>query len=274
MNKTYARRRIKAEAQALMAGNWLKAFFIAVVSMLLPVFIIRFLPIRIPEVNELVNAGDDAVKLLKQFLPGSFTAKTAVSIAVTILLYLFIMSPFTVGTSRFFLEVARGRKPKFSIVFSPYMSLKTVFSSVWLTLLVFLISVFWSVIFMLVPTALIFLAVVSGSRFIALIAALLAPVSTIIAFLWNSRYTFASYIFAEGERGAFEALRECIELMHGRTKECMTLRASYFFWDILSSYMFPLTYVYFALSGTVYAKFLFYLRDTVQVMGEDTQPEI
>ncbi len=273
MNRTYARRKIKAEASRLLAGNWLKTFLIITIQLFLTMIVARLLPLRTPLVEEIINAGNDGIALLKLFLPKVFTAKTAVSLIVTILLYLFVMSPFSIGVCRFFLEVAKGHRPKISVVFSVYASLKTVFSSVWLTLLVFFISSFWSVVFMLIPIALIVLGIIANSRVISFFATLLVSVAFVFALLWNSRYAFASYIFAEGKNGAFSSLRECIELMRGRTKECIMLRLSYFIWDFFSTYMFPY-YVYFALSGTVYASFLFYLRGDAQVSGEDATAEL
>ena len=113
---------------------------------------------------------------------------------------------------------------------------------------------------MLIPIALMMCASFLESAMLLYLAVLLIPVASLFAALWNSRYSFASYIFAEGKLSAFASLRECISLLGGRTKECIALRASYLLWDIVASNIPPLALVYSTLSGTVYAKYLAYLR--------------
>ena len=263
MKRTLVRKRIKAQAMVSLQGSWLKTFGIIIAQLALSVLILSFLPLHIPTVDELLGVQGDAMQMLRLFLPDVITKKTIASVIVTLALYIIVMAPLSVGICRFFLKVARGEKTKFSDAFSPFTSLKTVFSSVWLELLIAFMSAFWSFLFMLVPTLLIVLCAKAGLYFVANILLPILPVSALFSILWNSRYVFAKYIFAEGKSGgAFASLRECISLMRGRTVECIFLRASYLLWDIASSlsYILPLSYVYAALSGTVYAGYLFYLR--------------
>lgn len=261
MKKTFVRKRIKAGAMVRMHGNWLKAFGIIIIQLVLSVLILSLLPLRIPTVDEILGVQDDAMQMLRLFVPDVITKKTLASAAVTFALYAIVLSPLSVGLCRFFLKVAKGETAKFSDAFSPFTSLGTVFSSVWLDMLIYFMSAFWSVLFMLIPTLLIALCSYAGLPYIANLLIPIIPASAVFSLLWNSRYVFAKYIFAEGKSGgAFASLRECISLMRGRTGECILLRASYFLWDIASTYIFPLSYVYTALSGTVYAGYLFYLR--------------
>lgn len=261
MKRTFVRKRIKAQAMVSLQGSWMKAFGIIIAQLVLSVFILSFLPLRMPTVDEILGVQDDAMQMLRLFVPDVITKKTIASVVVTLALYVIVMAPLSVGICRFFLKVARGEKAKFSDAFSPYTSLRTVFASVWLELLIAFMSAFWSFLFMLVPTLLIVLCAYAKLYFLANILIFLVPASALFSIFWNSRYVFAKYIFAEGKaEGAFASLRECISLMHGRTFECIILRASYLLWDIVSSQIWPLSYVYTALSGTVYAGYLFYLR--------------
>lgn len=268
MNQTYARRKIKAEAQLLLNGNWLKAFLLLITETLFTMIIFSVLPLRTPAPEEIAKAEQDIRQLIMLFLPNGLNIKVIASFGVVGLLGLFVLSPFSVGVSRFFLGVARGAKPKIREVFAVYASLKTVFASIWLQVLLFLVSSFWTMIFMIIPVAITFAGAFLGSVALVSLGAIITSVVSVFTFLWNSRYTFARFIFAEGKMGAFASLRECIELIHGRTKECIVLRISYFFWDIMSGYIPVLMFPYFALSNTVYAKYLYYLRGETSFSDE------
>lgn len=260
MNKTLARRMMKAMAMKNMQGNWLRAFVLFFIGIIATTVIAGFLPVRTPLPEELAAATDTAEMLLL-FVPKTITYKTIASVCVTAVLYLLVAAPFSVGMCRFFLRVARGEKARFSDAFSPFASLKTAFSSVWLFLLVLFISAFWSFLLFLIPIAVMILAIITDSWILGQLSLIVSAAVSVFAILWTSRYMFATYIFAEGKSGgAFSSLRECIRLMHYRSGECIKLRASYFGWDIAASLFTPLNFVYNALFGTVYAEYLFYLR--------------
>lgn len=273
MKRSFVRKRIKAGAWVKLRGNWLKAFGIIIIQLVLSVFILSLLPLRVPSVDEMAGVQEDAIQMLRLFLPDVITRRTVASALVTLALYFMVLSPLSVGLCRFFLKVAKGESAKFSDAFSPFSSLKTVFSSVWLEFLIFFMSAFWSVLFMLVPTLVVALCAYTGLYFLANILLPLIPASVFFSLLWNSRFAFARYVFAEGRSGgAFASLRECISLMRGRTVECIILRASYLLWDVAASYILPLSYVYTALLGTVYAEYLFYLRGDRKPEGEEEPP--
>ncbi len=260
MNKTLARRMMKAMAMKNMQGNWLRAFTLFLISILATTVIIGFLPVRTPLPEELA-AVTDPVEMIMLFVPKTITYKTIASVCVTAVLYLLVAAPFSVGICRFFLRVARGEKARFADAFSPFTSLKTVFSSVWLFLLMLFVSAFWSFLFLLIPITIMILAIIIDSWILSQIALIASVAVSVFAILWTSRYTFATYLLAEGKSGgAFASLRECIRLMHYRSGECMKLRATYFGWDIAASLVNPLNFVYNALFSTVYAEYLFYLR--------------
>lgn len=276
MNKTFARRAIKAASAHAMQGNWLRSFAITLLSSLIPLLIMGFLPLRMPPQEELLAAGDDMLAALSLFLPSPITEKTIASFAVTALLYLFIMCPFSVGVCRFFLAVARGEKGKLSLVFSPFTSLKTVFSSIGLNIIISAASLLWSVVLLLIPAFLMGAGSAIGSMAAVAFSMLLLLICGVFYFLWTSRYTFAIYVFAEGKSGgAWSSFRTARKIMRDRGGELMALRASYFGWDIASSMLVPaLIFVYNALSGTVYAKYLYYLRGEMLIGESEIPPEI
>jgi len=266
------RKIIKAEAWKNLAGNWLKAFLIKAIQGVIFMVIFSRFPIRVPAVEEIVAVQDDAVAMLRLFMPSEITPKMLALIGVTLLLYLLVMAPLNIGICRFFLKVSKGEKPKISEAFSVYTSLKTVFASVWLSLLVVMMSAFWMFVFALIPVALVLLGSYLKSVLVINVAFTIAPLVGFFAGLWSGRYAFASYVFAEGEKGAFGSLRECISLLRGKNWECVVLGASYTIWAVISVYMPPLSFVYFALSNAVYARYLTYLRGELNFKTEAEPP--
>lgn len=274
MDKKTARRVIKASVWQNLQGNWLKAFSVIVIQFLIISAVISFLPIRIPTSKELLTTIEAGLPVLVLFFPKGITPRILSLIAVTAALYILISCPLKIGINRFFISVARGEKAKISYIFTPFANLKTVLGSIWLNVLIFLISTFWAVIFALIPIALMFIATYFGSYAIADVAIMATYAMAIFTMLWISRYSFALYIFAESdERTPFESLRECLSLVNYRTSECITLRASYLAWDLISSAT-PLIFVYQPLFNTVYAKYVYYFRGELSIGESEFPPEM
>ena len=272
MDKTFARKLIKAQAWGNLRGNWLRAFLAMIIESFLAMLILSLLPIRRPLIGEVMKAAGDTEQLIRLFIPNEITERMVALVIVTIILYLIVLSPFSIGFCRYYLKAGKGEKGNLSDVFSVYTSLKTVFSSVWLSLLIFFISSFWTVIFMLIPIALMICAVFLEIEILYYLSILLVPVACLFTAFWNSRYRLARYIFAEGRLGAFASLRECSSLLYGRGGEILMLRVSYVLWDMISVYIPVLSFVYAALSGTVYAKYLSYLRGEPIVTENNIPP--
>lgn len=272
MKQTFVRKRIKAAAMFRMRGNWLKSFGISIVQFIVSTLILSFLPLRIPPIEEMLGAQDDPIAFLYLFLPTTVTEKTVALAVVTAVIYALVIFPLSVGICRFFIKIAKGEPAKFSDAFEIFTDLKRVFGAVWLNILLFLISLFWSVVFLIIPFVLTMLCIDLKLYLLASLLFMLLPLSFVFSLLWCSRYSFAIYIYSEGEKSAFSSLRECISITKKRKLECMVLRASYFLWDIASVYVFPLGYVYAALSGTVYADYLFYFRGGEKFKNTEAPP--
>ena len=272
MDRKIIRKRIKLMAQGLLAGSWLRSFLIVLLQTLLYAAIISFLPIRIPTLSEIANFEGTQYEMLMMFVPKVITERTIALCVITLILYVLVMAPFSVGICRFFLRVASGAKGKISDVFSVYTNLRTVFSSVWLLIIIFLLSAIWMIVFMLIPITVAVCGSMIKSPLLVSFAGLLAPISAVFGLVWVSRYEFARFILAEGRaKGAFSAISECFSLLKNRTGECLALRTSYILWDVASFYIYPLGFVYFSLFNTVYAQYLYYFRQSEMNMGENSQ---
>lgn len=262
-NKVIFRKRIKAEASFQMGGSWLSSLLIMIINGVMAGFILSLLPLRAPEVNEILEAGENVLEAFLLFLPREITTRTVASFVVTGALFMLVMFPFGIGIKRFFLKVAHGEKGKVSDVFSVYGDLRLIFSSVFLWVMLFLLSCFWAIVFSIIPYVILALGFYLSSAAIVSFSWLLFVAAGIFTVFWVSRYDFAGYILASGKcRNAFSSLRACFRLIKGRTGELLRLRASYIVWDIVCGMgmSFPLTFIYNSLYSTVYAKYLMYFE--------------
>ena len=251
---------IKATAIRDMQGNWWKAFFLSLIESAVVLWIISYLPIRIPTEEELLEMTN-IMDLYAVMMPKDIEMKKLLmSTGVVALLYLFIMSPFSIGMSRYFLKAAKSEKATFRDVFSVYANIRVVFSSIALTVTVLIFSVVSLALFMIIPAAAMFLGVLNRSVMILQLAEYLFAVFAVLFLIWISRYRFISYIYAHDEKGVFATLYKYFKYMKKRNGECLVLGASYAGWVFMMFLMPFLSFIYTCLSNTVYAKYLLRFR--------------
>ena len=233
--------------------------------------ILSLIPFAEPTQEQLISAAqsEDYAAMIKLFFPAGMTRKTLGAIGVVVLLYFFVTSPMNIGKCRFFLRVAAGQKGEMMDFFSAFANLKLVFSSVILEIMIAVLSLFWSFVFFLIPIGALMLAVMLNSAYIALLSYPLMLAAGILSILWCSRYEFARFILAEGKLGVFASFSSFRKVFKGRTGELMSLRASYFLWDIVSTFFTPLTYVYNTLFGAVYARYLYHIRGDIKFVSRE-----
>lgn len=251
---------IKATAIRDMQGNWWKAFLLSLIESAVLFWVIGYLPVRIPTETELLGMSN-TMDVYAAMIPKDIEMKKLLmSVGAVALLYLFLMAPFSVGMSRYFLRAAKGEKATFRDVFSVYANIRVVFSSIALTLITILFSVISFVVFMIIPVAVSILGIFNGSVILVQFARSLMIVFTLLFVVWVSRYRFISYIYAADETGVFATLYKYFKYMKKRNGECLILGGSYFGWIVMISLMPFLMFIYQCLSNTVYAKYLLRFR--------------
>lgn len=259
------RRTLKARALLLMQGNWLVSISLTAIWAAVDVFLIQLLPMRRPLLSELV-AAKDAVGVIRLLIPREITPRIIALTAVVVLLHLFIIAPFNIGVKKFYLSVALGMKGKLSTVFSVYTDFKGILKDVLLKIIVFVMSAFWFVIFMLLPAGIYGLSVIKDSNDILFASFGLSAVMYVLWILWTDRYKFAFYILAcEKDVSAFGAMKKCIGIMRSATWEVIVLRISYYLWELVSSSCTPLAFIYGGLSGTTYAEYALCFTGNLEV---------
>ncbi len=265
MTESQKRKIIKAMAWKSVSGNWLSLVLLIVMYIAINALVISFLPLHLPLMEEATVARTES-DMLRLFLPSGFSLRTAASMAVAFLLYLFLVPPFMIGMNRVFLSVSRGEKARFSQVFSVFTRLSDVFSAIFLSIILaaILIGLVLVLVIAFVPLIFIVFSVMGGSYLLLVPVYLAFVAALVILMLWYSRFNFAAYILADGkDGGAIASLRACLALVKGRSGECMKLRLSYIVWDLLCGYIPALGIVYQIIYGTVYAKYLDYFRGDI-----------
>ena len=252
---------MKADAWRCLMGNWFGTFLLRIVEFLIGIGIMSFFPFRLPQPGELQSAAQDPAEIIALFMPRTFTPRTVALIAIVVLLAVLIFSPLNVGVRRFFLKVANGEKAKLRDAFSPFCSIKTVFSSIGLDITVKLILLLWSVPLVIIPSVLAGIAGITGIVPVMYLSLLLVIFCALLWVFVTFRYTFAYFIFAEDySKGTIKSLREFFRLTKKRKTECIKLRATYFIYDLICMYVPVFGFVYFAVSNTVFAKYISHFR--------------
>lgn len=270
MNSKQARGLIKAITARNLQGSWLKAFFIFLITILASSLILGLIPFRTPSNEQIIAAAGDAAAMLKLFLPAEITKKTLAAIGVVALLSIIVLCPMNIGKCRFFLRVAAGQPGEMGDFFSVFCSIKLVFSSIVLDIIIAVATAFWTFVFSAVPIAFAILSAFLKSDLLFMLSYLLAFAAGFFSVFWCSRYDFARYILAEGNLGAFAAFGECRRLCKGRGGELCALRASYIIWDVAAAFFTPVMYIYHTLIGAVYARYLYHIRGDIEFVARET----
>ncbi len=257
-------------AKQMLFGSLLPSVSLVIISLMLAAFAFGFLPLRIPPVESLL-AAETTQELLRLFVPTEITAKTYLAIAVSALLYLFLVPPFELGMSRFFLEVSRGGRPKFLAAFRVFTDLKSVFSSIGLYIIVAAVTGVYTLLFSVIPIVATVCAVYLQSAVLAEASMLLLSAAAVFSVLWCSRFSFATYVLAaNGGHGALAAFSKCLRLTRNKKREVCLLRGSFFLWDYLSASILPLMLFYRAYYMTTWASYLAYFEQSEATPQENS----
>ncbi|MEG2378294.1 MAG: DUF975 family protein [Clostridia bacterium] len=239
MTWTKRRRDAKRTAKISLAGSWLRGIWIAMIYFLASLLTLGFVPINIPNPLPDLNKIETA-QLLRMFLPDTITTEYLLLIAVSIVLFLIVLSPLAVGISRFFLRVARGEKPKFSVAFESFLSLKQVAGSVVLAILTFVLRILWCGLLLAVPIGLVVFAPTLGP--LATVFALpLYIIAMFGIFVAIAPYSLASFMYAQApERGAFRSILAAVKCCKGHRIEFMIYQMSFLPWRVLAFITAPI----------------------------------
>lgn len=233
---TTHRRKVKATAKMSLVGSMVKGIWIVFFSFLLGSLSLSFFPVIVPDA---LPKNATPYEMLRCFFPSELTPQFWTLVGITILLYLLLTAPFSVGMHRFFLRVSRGEKPKFRVAFSSFMSFRQILGSCLLQIIIQLLTILWGVVCFAVPFALLY-----SSRFLGPLALIfgvplyLCAIPCILVAI--APFSLAPFLYAEDpSRGAFRSVRLAISRARGARIELTVFQLSFLPWKILAFGVYP-----------------------------------
>ena len=235
------RRGIKTMAKRQLFGYMLPCIGVALVGSVITMLLSVILTARMPDVQELLQAEDLSV-YWKQLLP-----VYGLNLAFSILI-----SPLTVGSYAFFMQVSKDEKPPFTSVFSwlgeGQKALKAYGANLW-----YLLITLKYVLIFLVPAGALFV----GSTFLLngtalgfglalyLLAFLVFIAAAVLAFAYINAYQPALYMIAtDPTLPVISTFAFCGRIMKKRIWEFLLFRLSFLPWEILGAVTIGISVVF------------------------------
>lgn len=235
--KTWSQHRyeVKAHAKRSLVGNFLKCAFALTISFSLSLIALSFLPFRLPTAP---TSDMTPEQLMAQILPNGFTNEIMLLLGIVLILQLLLTSPLRIGIWRFLLLCSRGEKPKFRVIFSSFLSLKEVFTALFLDITIVILQAFWALLLFAVPFALTALSPILGPL-AQMSGDLLLIVAAILFAIVCVPYKLAPIVLAEfREYSIFKALRIARKKAKGVKREFFVFDLSFILWRLFT-FSFP-----------------------------------
>lgn len=255
---TMRRIRMKFHAKRALPGNWLRSIF--------PVFLLALTTTL--TFGMIVKPIDPAVlqtppttyaELLALMFPNPITKNYLLLVGVVTLLYCLVISPLTVGSTRFFIGVARLQKPRLPTAFSVFCDFGLVLRSMGLILWMSILRLLWLVLFALPYAFVMSMAQITQSVALMDLSLLLLVGGLILYFFQYVSYEPALYLFADNPSlGVFGAVKHSRTITRGHLTECVCMELSFLLWRLFATYT--------SFIGTAF--FLPYYRTTMAVFTD------
>ena len=232
---TLRRIRMKFHAKRALPGNWFRSIFLVLFYVLATTFTLQVI---LPPIDPAMLKEPPATyaELLAILFPNPISRNYLLLVGVMLLLYWLVVSPLSVGLSRFFIGVARLQKPKAPVALSIFCDLGLVLSSMGLSFLVGFLKLLWLVLFLLLPVCLLYAAYTMQSLVLAEISAFLYPIALILYAGKSLAYTPATYLFADNPSiGVFGAVRHSVAITRGHLVEFFLMELSFILWRFFVS---------------------------------------
>ncbi|MBR5479008.1 MAG: hypothetical protein IKU84_02425, partial [Clostridia bacterium] len=225
---TDLRRVAKSTALRCLHGNYLKGVIASLIVFIAGFFALSFMPLNVPDT---VNYTDPKA-LLMSILPEGDISVTIKLLGISILLFLLLSAPLSIGVHRYYIEVAMSKKAKFSTIFTPFLNMGEIFSSCALVILSTLWKFLVAVVFFALPFALLIFSPTLGP--LAQIAGFLLYIAAaIFALVFLSPCTMAPFFLAhKPELGALRSLILAYKKMRGRKREFLIFDLSFILWRV------------------------------------------
>lgn len=224
---TLRRMQMKFHAKRALPGNWLRVMFLVFLSTIAASFCLNYL-LQTIDVSVLLSESPTPEAILSALVPQPITRNYLLLVAVSLLLYWFILSPLSVAIARFSIGIARVQKPKLPVAFSIFADFPLVLKSMGLVLLVSILKLLWGAFFFAIPVLILYAAQLLASQLLINLS-LIAYFGALVLFARKSlAYAPAIYLFAENpEIGVFGAVRESYAITRRNLNEYFLFELSF-----------------------------------------------
>ncbi len=274
MNKI--RRVIKKDARGALKGNRGAGIGITMIAILISAVLValevafQIIMEASGFVTEVINSATPWQTAL-QISPFYLYVTLGVALLSAVL-----VSPLQVGFADWGMSCTEGKKPSAGHVFWPY-GCRKFFGSIILNIAIYIKSVFWFIIFFILPTALLgggayalYFMDMDRTYQAAAVTAVLAGgvlliVMTMLYVVFLTRYTLARYLMGKRYgRGWFSAIRLSVRYTKGHRWETFIFGLSFLPWMILSVLILPIFFLvpYMQVSYAMYTRYLCELYET------------
>lgn len=224
------RREVKLYAKRHFSGSFLKGIFAAILSFAASLFALSFVPLQIPVSFENIPSPRE---LVLSFFPDGNLENTIYLLGISLLLYILLTAPLSIGKHRYYLMAMRSQKPKFKVVLTPFLNLGQVFSSCALVVLTAVFEILLAAILFVIPIGLLIFSPTLGP--LAQIAGLvLYIVAFFMLLILFTPFAIAPFVLADKpELGAFKSILLAFKMLRGAKREFLVFDLSFVLWRLL-----------------------------------------
>ncbi len=210
------------------------------------------------------------------------TSSMAIVTAAFAIVSFVLMTPLLFGMTKWYFHQVGGERPALQTLFSYFYSVRDLFRSIVLRIIITVRAVLWGLLFA-IPSGLIFWAIQMVGQWkseytlllnaaLLLLEGVVTLIMALLWFCWIQRYFLVDYLFvSEAEMGLHAMIKKSVRIMKKNRVQTAALYGSFLPWILLSVLVVPLLFVlpYLFSSAAINARVLLE-RDAREPNGRDS----
>ncbi len=263
------RRLIKKNASLALHRHWCRAAAISLITMVFWAALATLEQLVMLAFNVSSFVDVSSPELMLDNMPNTAPIAMAVMLLVGALSF-FVIVPLSLGVSRWFYNITDGKTLATIEIFEYFFSVKGYFRSLWFSLLVFIKKLFWTLVFILPPAAMVWGGNMwrqQASRNIEMLLSVGLEIFGGVLLLllgwfwlmWMQRYLIAPFILVSDDSVTVrQAIKRSVYLTRGRLLELLLLELSLIGWRIADILIVPrlFTMPYINTVHSLYTRYL------------------
>ncbi|MGI5856249.1 MAG: DUF975 family protein [Candidatus Merdivicinus sp.] len=182
------------------------------------------------------------------------TSSMAIVTAAFAIVSFVLMTPLLFGMTKWYFHQVGGERPALQTLFSYFYSVRDLFRSIALRIMITVRAVLWGLLFA-IPSGLIFWAIqmvgqwksdysLLVSTALLLLEGVVTLIMALMWFCWIQRYFLVDYLFvSEAEMGLHAMIKKSVRIMKKNRVQTAALYGSFLPWILLSVLVVPLLFV-------------------------------